>query len=73
MSKGDRAHKAVSPGRACATFNLEVILVNQAKLKSFCMAPRYMFNYEIPKDYNPAMESPNDETAQPLVLDQIAE
>ncbi|CAJ1938442.1 unnamed protein product [Cylindrotheca closterium] len=27
-------------------------MINQAKLRSFCTAPKYMYGYKIPKDYN---------------------
>ncbi|CAJ1950917.1 unnamed protein product, partial [Cylindrotheca closterium] len=30
-------------------------MVNQAKLRSFRTAPRYMYGFEIPKDYNDAL------------------
>jgi len=31
-------------------------MVNQVKLKLFCMVPCYKFGYEIPRDYTHAME-----------------
>jgi len=52
---------------------------NQAKLKSFCMAPKYMFGYVIPKDYNHVMEfdcrngNTKWQDCKTLELDQLAE
>jgi len=31
-------------------------MANQAKLQSYCMAPRYKYGYEVPRDYNHAVE-----------------
>ena len=31
-------------------------MVKQAKLKSYTSAPKYMFGFEIPKDYRHALE-----------------
>lgn len=30
-------------------------MVNQAKLQLFCMAPKYMYGYEVPRDYDHAV------------------
>lgn len=30
-------------------------MANQAKLRSYCTAPRYMYGVEIPKDYKDAV------------------
>jgi hypothetical protein len=39
-------------------------MANQAKLRSFCTAPRYMYGFEIPRDYSHAvrLDSQNGHT-----------
>jgi len=31
-------------------------MANQAKLQSYCTVPRYKYGYEVPRDYNHAVE-----------------
>jgi hypothetical protein len=33
-----------------------LLLVKQAKLRSYCNAPKYKFGYQIPRDYEEAMK-----------------
>jgi len=33
-----------------------ICMVNQAKLRSYCMVPHYKYGYEVPRDYNHAIK-----------------